>query len=113
MDVHCSTCGEAWEAYHLQHKAIFHTNLTKEQAEMWLLLPREEKLSERYRELFRAVGLEFGNSVLHVKCCPCCPTGTLPNVDVEAVKSAIVERLGGEESAIALAFKEANRVRLL
>ena len=54
MDVHCSTCGEPWDVYHLWHDAIFETGLTVEEAEAWRTLPRAQKLSDRYRNEFRA-----------------------------------------------------------
>ena len=28
MDVHCTTCGEPWDVYHLWHDAIFETGLS-------------------------------------------------------------------------------------
>ena len=34
MDVHCSTCGEPWDVYHLWHDAIFETGLSHAEAEM-------------------------------------------------------------------------------
>ena len=35
MDVHCTTCGEPWDTYHLQHDAIYETGLTHDQAKAW------------------------------------------------------------------------------
>ena len=32
MDVHCSSCGEPWDVYHLRHEAIFETDLDPEEA---------------------------------------------------------------------------------
>ncbi len=29
MDVHCSTCGEPWDVYHLWHDAIFETGWSR------------------------------------------------------------------------------------
>ena len=29
MDVHCSTCGEPWDVYHLRHDAIYETGLSR------------------------------------------------------------------------------------
>ena len=52
MDVHCSTCNEPWDVYHLWHEAIFETGLSVEEAEAWRTLPQTEKLSERYRAEF-------------------------------------------------------------
>ena len=64
MDVHCTTCGEPWDVYHLWHEAIFETRLSHEEAEAWRLLPRAEKLNDCYREEFRSAGWEFGHSVI-------------------------------------------------
>jgi len=35
MDVHCSTCNEPWDVYHLWHEAIFETGLSVHQAGDW------------------------------------------------------------------------------
>ena len=32
MDVHCSSCGEPWDVYHLRHDAIFETDLDPAEA---------------------------------------------------------------------------------
>ena len=42
MDVHCSSCGEAWDAYHLWHDAVYDA-LPHEEAEAWEKLSREAK----------------------------------------------------------------------
>jgi hypothetical protein len=73
MDVHCSTCNESWDVYHLWHDAIFETGLSVEEAEAWCALPRDQKLSARYRTEFRAVGWQFGRTVINVIHCPACP----------------------------------------
>jgi len=52
MDVHCSTCGEPWDVYHLRHDAIFETDLSHEEAEAWRTLSAKLRLSARYREEF-------------------------------------------------------------
>ena len=80
MDVHCTTCAEPWDVYHLWHDAIFETGLTVEEAEAWRSLPRPEKLSPRYRAEFKAVGWEFGSSVINVIHCPCCPKDAKPEI---------------------------------
>ena len=46
--------------------------MTVEEAEAWRTLPRAQKLSNRYRNEFRAVGWEFGQGVINVIRCPCC-----------------------------------------
>src|SRR5581483_4581266 len=66
MDVHCSTCNEPWDVYHLWQDAIFETGLSVEEAEAWCSLPRSQKLSDRYRKEFRAAGWEFGYTVINV-----------------------------------------------
>ena len=50
MDVHCTTCDEPWDVYHLWQDAIFETGLSPEEAEAWRALPSAEKLSDRYRK---------------------------------------------------------------
>lgn len=81
MDVHCSTCSEPWDVYHLWHEAIFETGLRAEEAKAWSSLPRQEKLSLRYRKEFRVAGWEFGQTVVNVVRCPCCPKDAKPNLD--------------------------------
>ena len=44
-------------------------------------MPRVEKLNPRYREEFRAVGYEFGQSVINVIRCPACPKDAKPNTE--------------------------------
>ena len=108
MDVHCSTCNEPWDVYHLRHEAIFETDLTLEEAEAWRSIPRNLKLSTRYRDKFRIVGWEFGQTVLNVVRCPCCPKGAKPvkrNVDV---KAAFEQLLGNDEDGLAALFEDYN-----
>ena len=49
MDVHCSTCGEPWDTYHLWHDAVFETGLSHEEAKAWCSLPHAKTLSAHYR----------------------------------------------------------------
>jgi hypothetical protein len=35
MDVHCTTCGEPWDDYHLMHEAIYWTGLDYAEAKAW------------------------------------------------------------------------------
>ena len=106
MDVHCSSCGEPWDTYHLRHDAIFETKLNPEEAKAWAALPAKQRLSRRYRERFRAVGWEFGASLLDVVHCPCCPAGAKPDLDKAAMKAGLVEILGDDEDAIAAAMED-------
>ena len=101
MDVHCSSCNEPWDAYHLRHDAIFETDLEQAEAQAWRSLRSSEQLSRRYRKKFEAAGYEFGGSILNVRRCPCCPKGTKPDPEKDPLKAAIVEMLGNDEDAIA------------
>ena len=87
MDVHCTSCGEPWYAYHLRQDAIFETGLCYTEAKAWTQLSPQMKLLPRYREKFHAAGFEFGNSVLNVLRCPCCPKDAKPDPDKPARSS--------------------------
>lgn len=106
MDVHCSTCGEAWDTYHLWHDAVFETGLSHEEAEAWHRLPRNEKLTDRYRTEFRAAGWEFGQSVINVIRCPGCPKNATPNLEKVETKAALEELMGDDEDGLAATFED-------
>jgi len=106
MDVHCSSCGEPWDVYHLRHDAIFETSLDFAEAEAWRALPQAKRLSPRYREKFKAAGYEFGASVYDVLRCPCCPKGARPDPDKSAVKAGLCEMLGDDEDGLAAAMED-------
>jgi hypothetical protein len=106
MDVHCSTCGEAWDVYHLWHDAIYETGLTENEAKAWCSLTRKQKLSDRYRKEFRAAGWEFGQSVINVIHCPACPKDAQPNLEHVLTKAAIEELMGGDEDGLAATFED-------
>ena len=55
------------------------------------------RLFDRYREKFKAIGFEFGGSVLNVLCCPACPKDAKPDPDIAVLKAGIVEILGDDE----------------
>ena len=78
MDVHCTTCGEPWDVYHLRHDAIYETDLSHAEAKAWTQLSPQVKLLDRYREKFEAIGYEFGGSILNVMRCPACPKDAKP-----------------------------------
>ena len=101
MDVHCSSCNEPWDAYHLRHDAIFEADIDEKEVEAWKQLTSSEQLSLGYREKFKAIGFEFGGSILNVIHCPCCPKGAKLDPDKAALKAGIVEMLGDDEDAIA------------
>jgi hypothetical protein len=106
MDVHCTTCGEPWDTYHLRFDAIYETDLDTEEAKTWTELSPALKLSDRYRGKFKAIGFEFGGSVLNVMRCPACPKGAKPNADRAAMKAGIVEIMGDDEDAIAATMED-------
>jgi hypothetical protein len=106
MDVHCTTCGEPWDVYHLRHDAIFETDLTQSEAEAWTELSPSLRLNKRYREKFRSAGYEFGASVLNVIRCPACPKDAKTDPDKAALKAGIEEILGDDEGGIAATFED-------
>jgi len=106
MDVHCSTCGEPWDTYHLWQDAIFETGLTVEEAATWRRLPRHERLAERYREEFRSARWEFGQSVINVIRCPCCSPNVQPNPDRIATKAALERLMGDDEDGLAVTYED-------
>jgi hypothetical protein len=106
MDVHCSSCGEPWDVYHLRHEVIFDTEIDPAEAENWHRLSPAERLSSRFREKFKAAGYEFGASILDVSHCPSCPKGAKPDPDDAALKAGLVELLGDDEDAIASMMEE-------
>jgi hypothetical protein len=106
MDVHCSSCGEPWDVYHLPHDAIFETDLKSEEVEAWRWFSATERLSSHYREKFKAAGYEFGASILDVMHCPACPKGAMPDQDKAALKAGLVEILGDDEDGIAATMED-------
>ena len=106
MDVHCSTCSEPWDVYHLWHEAVFETSLTVDEADAWRSLPRSEKLADRYRNEFRAVGWEFGQGVINVVRCPSCPKNATPNITREETKAALEVLMGDDEDGLAATFED-------
>jgi hypothetical protein len=106
MDVHCTTCGEPWDTYHLRHDAIYETDLSHAEAKAWTQLSPAVKLIDRYREKFKAAGYEFGSSVLNVMRCPACAKDAKPDPDKAAMKATIVELLGDDEDGIAATMED-------
>ena len=106
MDVHCSTCEEPWDTFHLWQDAIDGTSLSKEEAKAWYSLPSSHKLSDHYRQLFRESGWEFGRSVINVLRCPGCPKDAKPDLERMQAKAAVEELLGEDEDAIAVTFED-------
>jgi hypothetical protein len=106
MDVHCTTCGEPWDVYHLRHEAIYETDLSHAEAKAWTQLAPHLKLNDRYREKFKAVRYEFGGSVLNVMRCPACPKDAKLDPDKAALKAGIVELLGDDEDGIAATMED-------
>ena len=106
MDVHCTTCDEPWDVDHLWQDAVFETGLSTEEAEAWRGLPRAEKLSDRYRKEFRAVGWEFGSTVINVLRCPCCPPNARPNAERAATKAALEALFADDEDGLAATYED-------
>jgi hypothetical protein len=105
MDVHCSTCGEPWDVYHLWHDAVYDA-LPYEEAKAWSSPPRSHNLSAHYRDAFRAAGWEFGQSLVNVTRCPACPKDAKPNPERIQTKAALENLLGGDEDGLAATFED-------
>ena len=106
MDVHCSTCNEPWDVFHLWEDAILETGLNVDDAEAWRSLPQSQKLSERYRREFQAVGWEFGLGVINVVRCPSCPKDAHLNPDRVHTKAALEELFGDDQDGLAATFED-------
>ena len=92
MDVHCQSCREPWDTYHLRHDAIHETDLTDVEKAEW-----NGKLTPHIRAAFKSVGYEFGASVVSVRRCPGC--GPEDTLDKEhATKVAILHDLLGDDT---------------
>ena len=101
MDVHCSSCGEPWDTYHLSHDAVHETDMTEAEVTEWKRLPSPHRLLSAYREAFLAAGYEFGKSMLNVKRCPCCPPGATPDPDKVHLKAELEQMLGDDADGLA------------
>src|ERR1700733_12199208 len=106
MDVHCSTCGEPWDTYHLWHDAIWETGLPEEEIKAWESLPQGDKLKPPWRAAFESVGYVFGRTVINVIRCPGCPKDAEPDPEKCIVKAEIEALLSGDEDGIASTFED-------
>jgi len=106
MDVHCSTCEEPWDIYHVRHEAIFETGLRTEETQAWQRLSRTEKLTATYRQLFRQVGWEFGGSIVNIIRCPACPKDAVKNPDRIATKQELENLFGDDEDGLAATYED-------
>lgn len=106
MDVHCTTCQDPWDVYHLWHDAVFETGLAHGEAERWRHLPHAEKLTDPYRAEFKSAGWVFGSSVINVIRCPSCPKDARPNPERLATKQALEELMGDDEDGLAATFED-------
>lgn len=106
MDVHCTTCQEPWDVFHLWHDAVFETRLVHEETERWRQLPQAKKLTGRYRAEFKTAGWEFGQSVINVIRCPGCPQDAKPDPERLATKQALEELMGEDQDGLAATFED-------
>lgn len=106
MDVHCSTCGEPWDTYHLWHDAIWDTDLSETDIREWENLPQDEKLAPKWREEFKAAGYAFGRTVINVVRCPACPKDAQPDAEKVQIKAAIEDLLAGDEDGLAATYED-------
>ena len=106
MDVHCSTCGEPWDTYHLWHDAIWETGLSEAEIRAWENLPQSEKLAPKWREEFEAARYVFGRTLINVIRCPACPKDAQPDAGKVLLKAEIENLLAGDEDGLAATYED-------
>ena len=106
MDVHCSTCGEPWDTYHLRDDAIWETGLSEDEIRAWEKLPQCEKLAPKWRDEFEMAGYVFGRTVINVIRCPACPKDAKPNASKALLKAEIEDLLAGDEDDLAATYED-------
>jgi hypothetical protein len=94
--------------YHLWEDAIYDTDVSEEESIAWRSLPSAERLTDRYREKFRAANWEFGTRVINVIRCPGCPPGAQADPETVAIKAALEEVLGDDEDGLAATYEDYN-----
>ena len=106
MDVHCTTCGEPWDTYHLTHEAIYDTGIPTEEILEWRKLPADQRLNNRVRDEFMEAGWHFGSSLMNVTRCPACPAGAYPDQDKLELKAELEAMLGGDDDGLAAHYED-------
>ena len=106
MDVHCTTCGEPWDTYHLMHEAIHDTEIPTEEILEWRKLPSNQRLGDRIREEFVEAGWQFGGSLMNVIRCPACPAHSLPDQDKLELKAELEAMLAGDDDGLAAHYED-------
>ena len=107
MCEHPQRCFRAFRVNHwLGCTVFFGIVLSHAEAKAWTEVSPQLKLLGRYREKFKAVGFEFGGSIVNVLRCPACPKNARPDPDKAALKAGIVEILGDDEDAMVDAMED-------
>ena len=106
MDVHCTTCGEPWDTYHLMHEAIYDTGIPGGEIIEWRKLPSDQRLNGRIRDEFIDAGWHFGRSLMNVTRCPACPAGALPDGDKLHLKAELEQMLAGDDDGLAAHYED-------
>lgn len=95
-DVHCSNCGEPWDAWGLRH------DLPWDYGD-WTGYPGQVPL-KLWREKAAEDGWVFGNSVLTVLRCACCPKEDQAATD--PLKEAAETLLSDDEDALQAIYED-------
>lgn len=106
MDVHCTTCGEPWDTFHLRQEAIHETGLPETEITHWKLQTPEDKLSKFYRHEFKLAGYEFGQTLTNLTRCPACPSDAKPEPEKLYLKAELENILHGDEDGLAAHYDE-------
>lgn len=110
MDIHCPTCREPYESYHLKHDEIFETDLAPSEQDN--LSECGTPLTPSARAALERLGWRFkGESVLTFIRCPNCPPDASPVVRRLAQRriaqiEALSEVLGGDEDGLQSALED-------
>ena len=104
MDIYCASCQEPWDTYHLRHDAIYETDLSDYQIQVWSSL--NNKLKSPYREAFQKAGYVFGNSILSLRRCPSCPKDAVENTGKTEAVDILADMLGDDEDGLAAMLED-------
>jgi hypothetical protein len=101
MDVHCATCGEPYDTYHMRHDAIWETDLDQAAIKAFT-----GTLTKEVKEAFRRAGYVLAGSVYAIVRCPSCPKDKPTDREGAEKRAVISELLAGDEDGIAATLED-------
>jgi hypothetical protein len=107
MDIHCPTCGEPYEWYHLRYDEVYEWGLSAENEKAFLEDARFVGKNDPVRKAAERAGWQFAtDSVFSFTHCPCCnKRSPLQNASQRRQDMALLAELleGDEDGLIAFA----------